>query len=127
VDSLVELLQGRLSKAVMERICRPQQGLFPTPAEIKLSCSCPDWADMCKHVAAVLYGVGARFDHQPELLFRLRGVDESELIASAGSGIPLSTHAPAASKILSSDDLSIFGLDLAEIPTPKKPVRKRKP
>ena len=55
IDSLVELLQGKLSKAVMERICRPGTGLFPAPREIKLSCSCPDWAEMCKHVAGVLY------------------------------------------------------------------------
>ena len=58
IDSLVELLQGRLSKAVMERVCQQKTGLFPAPSEIKLSCSCPDWADMCKHVAAVLYGIG---------------------------------------------------------------------
>jgi uncharacterized Zn finger protein len=76
VDSLVELLQGRLSKGVMDRVCRTGDGLFPSPAEIKLSCSCPDWADMCKHVAAALYGVGARLDEQPELLFVLRNVDE---------------------------------------------------
>jgi uncharacterized Zn finger protein len=126
VDSLIELLQGRLSKAVMERICRPQQGLFPSPAEIKLSCSCPDWADMCKHVAAVLYGIGARFDHQPELLFRLRGVDETELIASAGSAIPFGKQGPAANKILSGDDLSIFGLDLAEVAAPEEPIRPNK-
>ena len=72
IDSLVELLQGRFSKGVMERVCLPGKGLFPTPEEIKLSCSCPDWADMCKHVAAVLYGVGARLDASPELLFILR-------------------------------------------------------
>ena len=81
IDSLVELLRGRFSKGVMERICRQNHGLFPSPVEIKLSCSCPDWADMCKHVAAVLYGIGARLDHQPELLFRLREVDEKDLIA----------------------------------------------
>ena len=70
IDSLVELLQGRLSKGVMDRVCREGDGLFPAPKEIKLSCSCPDWADMCKHVAAVLYGVGARLDEKPALLFR---------------------------------------------------------
>ena len=88
IDSLVELLQGRFSKGVMERICRQGTGLFPSPDEIKLSCSCPDWASMCKHVAAVLYAIGARLDQQPELLFRLHKVDEKELIAQAGQGLP---------------------------------------
>ena len=87
IDSLVELLQGRLAKGVMDRVCREGDGLFPAPGEIKLSCSCPDWADMCKHVAAVLYGVGARLDEQPQLLFVLRGVDENELIAGAGQDL----------------------------------------
>jgi uncharacterized Zn finger protein len=115
IDSLVELLQGRFSKGVMERICRQNHGLFPSPAEIKLSCSCPDWADMCKHVAAVLYGIGARFDHQPELLFRLREVDEKELIVKAGSALPLAKRGPAAAKVLGGEDLSdIFGLDMAQ-------------
>src|SRR6202042_149635 len=90
IDSLIELLQGRLSTGVMERICLPNSGLFPSPKEIKLSCSCPDWAEMCKHVAAVLYGIGARLDQQPELLFRLHGVDEKQLIATAGKSLPLS-------------------------------------
>jgi uncharacterized Zn finger protein len=66
IDSLVELLQGRLSRGVMARICRPETGLFPSPKEIAFACSCPDWAAMCKHVAAVLYGVGARLDQKPE-------------------------------------------------------------
>ena len=88
IDSLVELLQGRFSKGVMERICRQKHGpVSRRPQEIKLSCSCPDWADMCKHVAAVLYGIGARLDQQPELLFRLHEVDEKELIAKAGKAL----------------------------------------
>jgi uncharacterized Zn finger protein len=121
---LVELLQGRLSKGVMERICRQGHGLFPAPAEIKLACSCPDWADMCKHVAAVLYGIGARFDQQPELLFRLRAVDEMELIASAGREAPLTRQGPAAGKLLGGDDLAgIFGLDMAQEAKPK-PAKK---
>jgi uncharacterized Zn finger protein len=114
IDSLVELLQGRLSKGVMERICRESYGLFPTPGEIRLACSCPDWAGMCKHVAAVLYGVGARFDHQPELLFRLRGVDEKELIVKAGQAIPLGGRTPASGRVLGGEELAdIFGLDMA--------------
>jgi len=123
IDSLVELLRGRFSQGVMERICRQGQGLFPTPEEIELSCSCPDWADMCKHVAAVLYGVGARLDRQPELLFRLRGVDERELIAEAGTALPLAKAVPAAGKVLDAEDLSsLFGIEVA---TSVKPARKR--
>jgi uncharacterized Zn finger protein len=115
IDSLIELLQGRFSKGVMERVCRQKTGLFPSPAEIQLSCSCPDWAAMCKHVAAVLYGIGARLDHQPDLLFRLHRVDEKELIAGAGKALPLAKKAPAATKVLGGEDLAVlFGLDIAE-------------
>src|SRR5260370_24599474 len=124
IDSLVELLQGRFSKGVMERICRQSHGLFPTPAELKLSCSCPDGAYMCKHVAAVLYGIGARFDHEPELLFRLRGVDEEELIVKAGKGLPLAKQAPAPARVLGGDLSDIFGLDMGQSSAPK--LRKKK-
>jgi len=113
IDSLVELLQGRFSKGVMERICQPTTGLFPAPKEIEFSCSCPDWASMCKHVAAVLYGVGARLDERPELLFALRKVDQQDLVAKAGRALPLSKRGPARDKILAEDGLSeLFGLDL---------------
>ena len=115
IDSLIELLQGRFSKSLMERICRQNTGLFPSPKEIHLSCSCPDWADMCKHVAAVLYGIGARLDEQPELLFRLHEVDQAELIAKAGKGLPLAKGAPVRSKVLRGEDLAgIFGLEMAQ-------------
>lgn len=114
IDSVVELLQGRFSKGVMERICRQGDGLFPSPLEINLSCSCPDWAAMCKHVAAVLYGIGARLDHQPELLFRLRGVDENELIASAGAAMSFDLGAPPSGRVLQGEDLgALFGLEIA--------------
>jgi uncharacterized Zn finger protein len=115
IDSLVELLQGRLAKGVMDRVCREGDGLFPTPDEIKLSCSCPDWADMCKHVAAALYGVGARLDEQPRLLFVLRGLDESELIAGAGADLSLTAAAPASAQVLDDGDVAaLFGLEMAE-------------
>ena len=114
IDSLVELLQGRLSKAVMQRVCEPAKGLFPQPSEITFTCSCPDYAFMCKHIAAVLYGVGARLDQQPELLFTLRAVDQTELISDVDSGL-LSKTGPDAAKVLADDDLSaLFGLDMAD-------------
>src|SRR5712675_2529800 len=84
IDSIVELLQGKLSTAVMERICKPGIGLFPAPKEITFNCSCPDWASMCKHVAAVIYGVGARLQQQPEFLFALRRVDANDLVSQVG-------------------------------------------
>lgn len=128
IDSLVELLQGRFSTGVMEHLCRQGTGLFPTPAEIEFMCSCPDWASMCKHVAAVLYGVGARLDRRPELLFRLRQVNEQELIAGAGADVPLSRKGPAAAKVLKETDLAdVFGVELAppaasQIAAAKKPT-----
>src|SRR5499433_3347462 len=115
IDSLVELLQGRFAKAVMDRVCRQGDGLFPSPDEIELSCTCPDWADMCKHVAAALYGVGARLDEKPQLLFVLRGVDENELLANAGTDLPLSKATPHAAKVLDHGDVgALFGLEMAE-------------
>ena len=126
IDSLVELLQGRLSKAVMERICAPNTGLFPAPKEIQFSCSCPDWAFMCKHVAAVLYAVGARLDEQPELIFTLRGVDAKDLVTQAGAGLPKSKHAPTAGKVLDDALLGdVFGIEMVEIAPPTKSAAPR--
>ncbi len=114
IDSLVELLQGQISTAVMERITRPGTGLFPSPKEITFSCSCPDSAAMCKHVAATLYGIGARLDAEPELLFGLRRVDANELIARAGNGAAPVHKALGAGRILDSSKLAdVFGIDLA--------------
>ncbi len=124
IDSLVELLQGRFSKNVMERMCRQDKGLFPRPSEIKFTCSCPDFASMCKHVAAVLYGVGARLDESPELLFRLRAVDENDLLAHLDAAAPLSMTGSAAGKILEADDIStLFGLDMASDDAPSPPLK----
>lgn len=115
VASLVELLQGRLSDDVMEVVTRRGEGLFPAPKQISFRCSCPDSATMCKHVAAVLYGIGARFDRQPELLFRLRHVDPQELIRQAGS-LPMA-EAPGEHHLLETADLSgLFGIELDEAP-----------
>jgi uncharacterized Zn finger protein len=111
IDSLVELLAGKLSSGVMEVMTRKGKGLFPAPREISLDCSCPDYADLCKHLAAVLYGVGARLDEKPELLFVLRNVDHMDLIAQAGDAPAVGR--PAKGKTLAAGDLSgIFGIEL---------------
>ncbi len=112
IDSVVELLHGSISKGVMEIVTRKGEGLFPAPKEISLGCSCPDWATMCKHVAAALYGVGARLDHEPEMLFRLRGVEPAEMIAAAIADVP-TTRKRGRGRILKTDDVSaVFGIDL---------------
>lgn len=114
IDSLVELLQARFSQGVMERMCRQQTGLFPSPKEISFICSCPDWASMCKHVAAVFYGIGARLDQKPELLFELRKVDHTALIATAGADLTLGGKGPAAGRVLADPGLAeIFGIEFA--------------
>jgi uncharacterized Zn finger protein len=112
IDSMVELLQGSISKGVMKIVTRRGEGLFPSPKEISLNCSCPDWATMCKHVAAALYGVGARLDHEPEMLFTLRGVEPAEMIAAAVADIP-TTRKNGRGRILKTDDVSsVFGIEL---------------
>lgn len=130
IDSVVELLQGRFSKAVMEHICGTEAGLFPAPREIGFDCTCPDWADMCKHVAAVLYGIGARLDTRPELLFALRGVDGNDLIAAAGQGVTAPAAGGATAKRLEGANLSaLFGLEIIEphaaAASAKKPAGSR--
>lgn len=119
IDSLVELLQGRFSKGVMERLCRQDTGLFPRPSEIRFTCSCSDYASMCKHIAAVLYGVGARLDESPELLFRLRAVDETELLSNLGNALPDTRTKRDTAQTLVGDDLAaLFGLDMEESEAP---------
>jgi uncharacterized Zn finger protein len=120
IDSLVELLRGRFSKPVMERLCRQEMGLFPRPSQVKFTCSCLDHASMCKHVAAALYAVGARLDEKPELLFLLRSVNENDLLNDLDAGVPLSKMTPPRDKILEGDDLSaLFGLDMGSHDVPR--------
>ncbi len=125
IESLVELLQGKFSEGVMARMCQQEGGLFPTPRELEFSCSCPDWARLCKHVAAALYGVGARLAERPELLFVLRGVDPGELLTHAASELPMGA-APAPEDVLDVGELDIFGLELddpnEEIAAPQEAV-----
>jgi uncharacterized Zn finger protein len=122
IGSRLDLLAGRLSAPVMTRMCADRTGMFPAPSAIRFTCSCPDHARMCKHVAAVMYGIGARFDHAPELLFTLRKVSADELLASALSTLPAK---PAPGRVLASGGLAaLFGLELAE---PSAPVASPKP
>jgi uncharacterized Zn finger protein len=129
LGSLVELLRGSLSKGVMEVVTRRDEGLFPAPREIALDCSCPDWASMCKHVAAALYGVGARLDQQPELLFALRGVDPAELVEVAAAQ-PVAAGQRKGRRVLATDQLAaVFGVDVETQPrlTPPAAPRRRRP
>jgi uncharacterized Zn finger protein len=120
IGSLVGLLRGELSDDVLAALTHERDGLFPEPREIALDCSCPDSATVCKHVAAVLYGVGIRLDARPELFFTLRQVDQAELISSATTGA-VSRARPVAGKRIADSRLStVFGIELEDEPTPRR-------
>jgi len=124
IGSLVELLQGKLSKGVMELVTDRDRGLFPKPKEIKMRCSCPDFAGMCKHLAAVMYGVGHRLDSSPEVLFLLRAVDHAELIEQSIPAAPLGTGSGAPT--IATEELgAIFGIEIAEPPPAATDVAAR--
>lgn len=124
IGSLVELLSGRPPQRVMEIVSRPGEGLFPSPDEIALDCSCPDWAEMCKHAAAAMYGIGARLDHDPGQLFTLRGVSADDLVGAAVEA----AAAPSGDEALVSEDLAaLFGVEIETEPQSgdaERPVKK---
>ena len=124
IGSLVELLSGKPPERVMEIVSRPGEGLFPSPGEISLDCSCPDWAAMCKHVAAAMYGVGVRLDHDPGQLFTLRGVSADDLVGAAVEA----AAAPSGDEALVSEDLAaLFGVEIETEPQSgdaERPVKK---
>jgi len=122
IGSLLELLQGRLSNSVMTVVTDRNEGLFPLPSEISLDCSCPDWAVMCKHVAAVLYGVGARLDEKPELLFLLRGVDHEELIEADAVAAATTIGSKRGGRRIAESDLEdLFGIEMLAEKSPSQP------
>lgn len=124
IGSLVELLAGKLSTPVMTRLCGERTGMFPEPQAIRFDCSCPDYATMCKHVAAAMYGVGARLDREPALLFTLRQVTADELLAAAVTEMPATRKAPRSARVLAPDTglEALFGIELAA--PAKKPAKK---
>jgi uncharacterized Zn finger protein len=134
IGSLLGLLAGKLSEDVMSVVTDRREGLFPLPGEIHFRCDCPDWAVMCKHVAAVMYGVGNRLDARPELLFALRKVDQEQLISTEGSvdAVVEGTGSASGRRTLRADQLGdVFGIDLSDeqgesppAPVPAAPAKK---
>ena len=116
IQSMKDLIEGRFPQALSELFTEKGTGLFPSPREIAFGCSCPDYAGMCKHVAAVLYGVGVRLDEDPTLFFKLRQVDVSELITETliqATDALLGKSAAKSKRVLVDDDLGdLFGVDI---------------
>ena len=126
LDSLQELLMGKFPEALGEIFTAHGKGLFPSPKEIDFDCSCPDWASMCKHVAATLYGIGARLDHDPNLFFLLRKIEIGDLISETirDKTEELLTRAKRKSlRIIEGQDLSsVFGIELDSAPGFRKKI-----
>lgn len=114
IGSLIDLLRGKLDRGVMEVVSDRREGLFPLPGEITFDCDCPDSAGLCKHIAAVLYGVGARLDHAPELLFHLRGVNHEELIDVSAVVTGVAKAGTSRRRIAASGLADVFGVEMAE-------------
>ncbi len=131
IGSIIELLRGRMSDAVMSVVTDREGGMFPAPNHIDMDCSCPDSAGLCKHLAAVLYGVGARLDTQPELLFKLRQVNHLELVPTSGTVDALTSSGNAQRKTIADNDLAnVFGVEMdqpAEKPAAAAPVKSDQP
>lgn len=134
IHSLIDLMRGKLPDDVLHHLTDPKMGMFPSTREISLSCDCPDGASLCKHLAAVLYGVGHRLDSEPDLFFRLRGVNQQDLISEAltNQSVDAALGLNQETAIDSSDLESIFGIDLAvndpgltSKPTKKQTKKKR--
>lgn len=115
IGSLLDLLNGTLSDGVMSVVTERKTGLFPQPNEITLACDCPDWATMCKHVAAVLYGVAVRLDTAPKALFLLRGVDSEELIEVSTDAIDVTLEQGQERRVEDENELAeLFGIEVGD-------------
>jgi uncharacterized Zn finger protein/DNA-binding XRE family transcriptional regulator len=129
IGSLIDLLRGKLDHSVMQVVSDRQSGLFPQPGEMKFDCDCPDWAGMCKHVAAVLYGVGTRLDQSPEMLFLLRGVNHEELIDVSAAVAEVPSPGTSRRRIAATGVADMFGIDLDQsentLPGPPVPAHKK--
>lgn len=116
LDSLAELLGGKFPKSLQELFFSRDKGFFPSPKEIRFDCSCPDLASMCKHVAATLYGVGARLDEKPNLFFELRKIEVDALISQAVKSTTrtlLKKAETRSSRVMDDADLTdVFGIEL---------------
>lgn len=129
IDSLQELMVGKFPKTLSEVFTAKGKGLFPASKEIKLQCSCPDGANMCKHVAAVLYGVGARLDDDPTLFFVLRDVKVDDLISEAISQKTetlLKKSKVKSRRIIEETDIAdLFGIEMETKAEKKKVLENR--
>jgi uncharacterized Zn finger protein len=125
IGSLVGLLRGELPDEIMKAVTDRETGLFPAPRQIRMSCSCPDVAGVCKHVAASLYGVGARLDARPALLFLLRAVEAEDLVHEAAGSLPDRGPGQPSTLVASDADLgAMFGIELREEPVTSTPRQR---
>jgi len=128
MDSMSAMLSGEFPAELKEAFLQKDTGLFPAPGEIEFSCSCPDWASLCKHVAAALYGTAVRLDEKPELFFTLRGMKMDDFIGHAirrERTKMLRKASVKSARVIEAKEADIsklFGIDLEDGETPDRPA-----
>ena len=122
VGHLAALLDGEMPPGVADDLAAAKIDLLPVAGEVQPRCSCPDWAEPCKHSAAVCYLVADTLDADPFLLFLMRGRDRDPLLAGlrarratgvggAASGAARGTQARRAAADFGSEQATSWGAD----------------
>jgi len=130
IHSVQELLDGKMPEELSSLLIDLNEGLFPKSEEIQFTCTCPDGVNLCKHIAAVLYGVGSKLDNDSQLFFTLRGVTVNDLVTEVVEATRrelMEKTSNNSRRFIDDADVSrLFGISMQQVSVPKEQTKDRK-